>query len=253
MAIATAAWSQPQPGPYYYATFFKVPQGKGDAYIKMEKETWKPIHEYRKKQGEIISWAIYAVDFSGEGSPYNYVAVELFENLPKMDGGNYEQAMKTVHPKRTIEEITKTTLDARVAVRSEMGRMVGGVKLPKPLDKPATMYFLNFMKATPGNEDTYSSMIQNYFLPVWQEQANQGNDMGTAFWEVWFPSDRAAQYNFIGTSPSRNWADTETDKKWADAWKKVHPKMSEANVRKLLPPLRDLIKTEVWWQVTATN
>lgn len=253
MTIATMAWSQPQPGPYFYVTFFKVPQGKGEAYLKMERDIWKPIQDYRKKQGEIISWAIYSVEFTGDASPYNFVAVELYESLPKMDDGNFDAWIKAVHPKKTAEEITKATFDARVAVRSEMGRMVTTVKLPKPLDKPATMYSMSFLKATAGNEETYSKMIQNYFFPVWQEQANMGNDLGSSFWEVWFPADRAAQYNFVGSAPQKSWDDMEKDVKWADTWKKVHPNMSQADVVKLITPLRERIKQEIWNQVVATN
>ncbi|MBS1977749.1 MAG: hypothetical protein JST46_10285 [Bacteroidetes bacterium] len=239
--------AQPQPGPYFIATFFKVPPGKGQAYLKMERDIWKPIHEYRKKQGEIINWAVYAVEFSGEGSEYNYVAIEYYESASKFDQGNFDQWIKAVHPKRTADDIIKATTDARVQVKTEMGRLVKGTQAATQNEKPAPMYALAFFKTSQENAEVYSNLVTGIFQPVEQELVNEGKIKGSSLWEVWFPSGKSAHYNFVRSSAEKNWMEMEQDIHYDEAWKKVHPNLGQAAIRKVITPLREIYKTEIWW------
>ncbi len=247
LAVSAPLIAQPQPGPYFIATFFKVPAGKGQAYLKMERDIWKPIHEYRKKQGEITNWAVYSVDFSGEGSEYNYVAIEYYESASKFDQGNFEQWIKAVHPKRTSDDIIKATTDARVQVKTEMGRLVKGTQAATQNEKPAPMYALTFFKTSQENADAYSNIVAGIFVPVEQELVNQGKIKGTSIWEVWFPAGKSAHYNFVRSSAEKNWDDMEKDIQYNDAWNKVHPNLSQTAIRKVIAPLREVYKSEIWW------
>ncbi len=136
-----------QPGPYAFVNYFKVEPGKGAAYLKMEKELAKPIHQVRQKAGEILAWYCYSVELSGSGSEYNFVTVTVVESLAKMDGVDFQKWIKMVHPKRTMEEITKTVNDARVLVRAELVRRVAVAEPSKAPAKRAPMISLGFFKS----------------------------------------------------------------------------------------------------------
>ena len=241
--------AQPQPGPYVVVDLFKVAQSKTAAYTKMEKDMWKPIHQQRLKAGEILGWYLYAVDFAGEGSEYNYVTVTVVDKLSRLDNVNYENWIKTVHPKRMVDEFTKTTLDARVLVRSELARRVVAANPPKAPEKPDPMLSINFYNAHSGQEEAYSNFVSSVLFPVTQELANQGKDSGSAFWEIWYPAGKSAKYNYVFASPQKSWASSEADIGYNEAYKKVNPTLSNAEFRKVLVGLRDHQKSEVWWLV----
>ena len=242
--------AQPQPGPYVIVDLMKVSQSKGAAYTKVEKEMWKPIHQARLKAGEILAWYVYAVDFAGEGSEYNYVTVTVMDKLSKLDVPvNYDTWIKSVHPKRTVDEFTKTTLDSRVIVRSILARRVAAATPAKAPEKPDPMLAITYYKAHAGKEDTYSNMVKSVFIPVTQELANQGKDSGSAFWEMWYPSDKAADYNFTFTHPAKSWAETEEDNGYAAAWKKVNPNLDATEFQKMIQTLRERTASEVWWLI----
>src|SRR6478672_2058740 len=78
-AFITPVWTQVQgeakPAPaaakqatYMSVEFMKVPDGKQDAWLKLEREAWKPMHALRMKQGLIQSWAAIAQVVPGDES-----------------------------------------------------------------------------------------------------------------------------------------------------------------------------------------
>lgn len=54
---APAAANQPK---FMIVEFMKVAPGKMGDWVKLERETWKPIHEMRVKERAIVSWASIA-------------------------------------------------------------------------------------------------------------------------------------------------------------------------------------------------
>ena len=239
-----------QPGPYAVVSYFKVDPGKATAYVKMEKELWKPIHQARLKAGEILGWYCFGVDFAGSGSEYNYVTVTVVENLAKMDNVDFQKWFKTVHPKRPIEEITKTTTDARVMVRSELIRRVGAAVPAKAPEKRAPMISVSFFNALPGKEEAYSKLVSDVFMPVSKAmvEADPAADFG--FWEVWLPNGSSATYNYVGEGALPSYAsmsDEEGGKKYDEVFKKVHPHLDQKQMREMLTSMRTRVKQEIWW------
>ncbi len=237
-----------QPGPYAVVYFFKVDPGKGTAYLKMEKELWKPIHQARQKAGEILGWYCYSVDFSGSGSEYNYVTVTVVENLAKMDGVDYQKWFKTVHPKRTIEEITKTTNDARVMVRSELVRRVAVAEPAKAPAKRAPMISLSFFKSPDEKSDAYSKMVSDILVPVNKAMVETDPNADLSFWEVWLPNGSSTKYNYVGVGSMPNYASmSEENTKYDEMFKKVNPQLDQKQIREMIATLRTRYKQEIWW------
>lgn len=237
-----------QPGPYAVVDFFKVDPGKGTAYVKMEKELWKPIHQARQKAGEILAWYCYSVDFAGSGSEYNYVTVTVVESLAKMDGVDYQKWFKTVHPKRTIDEISKTTNDARVSVRSELVRRVAAALPAKAPEKRSPMISLSFFKSPDEKADAYSKMVSDILIPVNKAMVDTNPNTDLSFWEVWFPNGSSAKYNYVGVASMPNYAVmSEEDNKYDEMFKKVNPQLDQKQVRQTIATMRTRYKGEIWW------
>ena len=69
-AFITPVWTQVQGGAkpavaapaavkqatYMTVEFMKVPEGKEESWLKLERESWKPMHALRIKNGLIESW-----------------------------------------------------------------------------------------------------------------------------------------------------------------------------------------------------
>jgi len=93
---APAAANQPK---FMVVEFMKVAPGKLGDWVKLERETWKPIHEMRVKEGAIVSWASIAQVMPGDESNGPIAAaVTTFRGWPDPTKDNYEALIKKVHP-----------------------------------------------------------------------------------------------------------------------------------------------------------
>jgi hypothetical protein len=245
--IATYAVAQqgPEPGPFAVVNYFKVEHGKGAAYIKMEKELWKPVHQARKKSGDILAWYCFSVNLPGN-KDYNFVAVTIYDNLAKLDNFNFEAVFKAVHPQKKIEDVSKETTDARVEVRTEISRRLFAA-IPKNNGKPSPMIEVSFFRATSGNEESYPAMVKNILAPVFKEQVDNGKADAFSFWEVWFPNGAEAPYNFVGVGGLPNYAALNLGENgFSDAFKKTNPSLDQSEILKTIRSKRDRVKTEIW-------
>jgi hypothetical protein len=115
----THAQTNPPKRMYFTVDYMKTKPGKNPE--KMEHELWKPVHAQMKKDGVIRSWSVMEPRFGGSEA-YDYITVTGFNNLADVEKEQdaYEAAFKKVWPNRNLEEIVKTTFDARDETRSEL-------------------------------------------------------------------------------------------------------------------------------------
>lgn len=107
---------------YYNIAYMKVPYSKVADYVKLESETYKPLHKERQAAGEISAWALWdnSVLTSGENAPYNYVTANGFNDYDKFVNSNYAAVYKKVFPNGDIVKLTAQTIAARTMVKSEI-------------------------------------------------------------------------------------------------------------------------------------
>jgi hypothetical protein len=243
--IAARVFSQPAPGPYAVIDYFKVQPGKGAAYAKMEKELWKPVHEARKKAGEITGWFCYSIDFSGSSNEYNFVTVTMVDNLAKLDIDNTESWFKKIHPQKKIDDVMKMTLDARDGMKSELARMVVGA-FPQSSQKSMPIVQLRFIKADPSSGASYSTLVKNAIAPTYQELVNSGKVPAWDFWELWLPVGSSTPYSHVMAMEAKGYAQFAEDYGFDQAFKKINPNIDLAETRKVLRSVRTVVKEEIW-------
>ena len=105
--------------------FMKVAPGKDSDWVKLERETWKPMHEMRVKDGNIVSWAVIDQHMPGDESNGPVAAtVTTFRGWPDPTKTDWAGLIKKAHPQVQPDTIFKQADDARKLVRSEIWHVI---------------------------------------------------------------------------------------------------------------------------------
>src|SRR5437660_579882 len=73
---------RPQPPSVYVINFMKANPAKVQEYLKLEQETWKPVHQERIRAGQMRSWALYNVQYPyGTSLEYDFVTIDTYASL----------------------------------------------------------------------------------------------------------------------------------------------------------------------------
>ncbi len=124
--IPTALTQSGSSSSYVLVNYMKVDPAKESAYVQMEREVWKPIHQQRVKEGKMQSWALYAVRFpGGDNKEYTYLTVETYKSIQDAEGSLDDSAamasiLKKVHPNKTLDQLFAQALSNRSLVRGEV-------------------------------------------------------------------------------------------------------------------------------------
>ena len=111
--------------------FMKVAPGKENDWMKLERETWKPMHEMRVKDGNILSWAALAQVMPGDESNGPVVAtVTTFRGWPDPTKTDWEGLIKKAHPQTPPDTIFNQAESARKIVRSEIWQVIDQTATP---------------------------------------------------------------------------------------------------------------------------
>ena len=114
--------SQPS---FMLVEFMSVERGKENDWLKLERETWKPMHELRVKEGGIQSWAAIAQAVPGdEKDGPIYGTVTTFRGWPDPTRTNWTDLIKKAHPTAQADNIFQQTEAARQIVRSEIWQVL---------------------------------------------------------------------------------------------------------------------------------
>jgi hypothetical protein len=98
----------------------KVAPGQADAYLRLERETWMPIHRERIRRGQLRSWALFQVRYPyGTENEYDFVVVNAYDSLMQA-GLDLTDVFARVHPNMPLDTLAQRTFAARNLVRGEL-------------------------------------------------------------------------------------------------------------------------------------
>lgn len=119
---ASGAAKQPT---YMVVEFMKVPEGKEQAWLKLEREAWKPAHALRVKEGLIQSWSVIAQTIPGDESNGPVLAtVTSFRGWPDQTKTDWLGMLKKANPSGDANALMQQTGEARKIVRSEIWQVL---------------------------------------------------------------------------------------------------------------------------------
>jgi hypothetical protein len=124
----SAAANQPK---FMMVEFMKLEPGKENDWVKLERETWKPMHEMRVKDGSILSWAAINQVMPGDESNGPVAAtVTTFRGWPDPTKIDWVGLIKRAHPQTQPDTIFNQAESARKIVRSEIWQVIDQTATP---------------------------------------------------------------------------------------------------------------------------
>ncbi len=247
--MAIIAWpiqsrSQEKPSLFVVADFMKVQPDNHTGYLEVEQEIWKPLHEERIRQGIIVGWYLYAVEFSGAQDAYNYVVITLYDDATKLEKPWNADLVEKVHKATRLDEIMKKTRLSREHAKSELFYNV--VTVPaKPLENPAPYLQVSYMKVEAGMQSEYEQLESGIWLPIHNEAIKTGQTKGWSLWSALFPrgADRPYQYITLNAFSEYSYV-FEYD--FSIPFKNIHPEKNFAEIQEKTQKTRRVAQTELW-------
>jgi hypothetical protein len=138
-AFITPVWTQVQGGTkpaqapptvakqatYMSVEFMKVPEGKEEAWLKLERESWKPMHALRMKDGLIQSWAAISQAVPGdESNGPVYATVTTYRGWPDPTKTDWQSLLQKANPQADVSALFNQTEAARKIVRREVWQVL---------------------------------------------------------------------------------------------------------------------------------
>ena len=117
---------------FLMVNFMDIPSGGMPAYMNMEKNMARPMHEgMMKNGGGMAAWGLYPVSMpSGEDRPYDVVTVDFYNqwsDLGQMPEMSYEDLFEKVHPNMSIDHYEDQIQSTRRLRRTECWELVDGI------------------------------------------------------------------------------------------------------------------------------
>lgn len=237
---------------YIQVDYMKPLDGKAEEYVWMENTVYKPIHQERINNGEIVAWHLYEVQYPrGADMEYDYVTITIFANFGSIDEGNtpFDELVAEVHPDKTVDEVAGIAEETRKLVRSEAFKSVH--RYPGTSYDPARTLLVDYMKVSPVNQHEYVRMENQIWCPLHQERIKRGIISGWELFELLFPGGLNYPYTYATTTGFEHW-DQMKDAWPDDIWSSVHSGASQTELEQRAHETRDLVSTQIWKLVDYT-
>ncbi len=175
--------------------YFKAaPGGTGD-YVNLEREIWKPLHEERYSRGIIKSWNFYQVMAGEPDVPYQFIAVNVFDDYDMIDYFDLEDIMETVYPDKKPEDLMKQTHASREVVRTEIWQVDG-----KIIPDEATVVSGNYLTVnyfdSRGGSGEHMEMELDFWGPIHETRIDKDILNSWTMYTLLYPGGDARIYTY---------------------------------------------------------
>ncbi len=114
-----------EPSKYSVVNYMSVKPENIDRYIKLERETWKPIHEELIQTGIMHSWSLYSVYLpSGSKHKINFITIDEFKSFSDLENPYSHEVLKKVYKRKKLRAIEKELRRFREVVHTEVWELV---------------------------------------------------------------------------------------------------------------------------------
>jgi hypothetical protein len=195
LMLSFTADAQDEEPIYTITSLMKVKQGDGDKYLQVEQDYWKPIHQELVKQGKILGWYLYSVQYTGSGDEYNYATVTHYRGSSNFNNFNIDLVSK-VHPDKKWEDISRETTESRDLVTTKMLQWQLQ-SFPAEQRDPSKLVVVNYMKIPQGMAGEFGALRRDYVKPAFDHLVMEGKSEGWGMWSVMFPSGADVPYDAV--------------------------------------------------------
>lgn len=218
-------------------------------YAQIESDIWKPIHQERVRRGDMLDWSLYSLRF-GDRSEYDYITVNVYESMDGVEGlGAFDELVSAVHSDESPDELVSRTVNARQLVRSELWRIVDQVGQDDDAG-PAPYIQVAYMDVPAGGSADYLSVEQDLWKSMHEATLGTGGKVGWVLYSLVLPAGTDYPYNY-GTA--NFYTSLDTGMSFSEAAEIAHPGTPSALIENATAESRDLVKSELWTLVDATE
>jgi len=115
------------PAKYVQIDLMQPAAGKTADYIKMEKETFLPLHNERIKMGILKGWGLYEKIMPVDTRMgYEYVTVNFYDDLNKL-GNGYSESVKKIFPQKNMDAMFNEVTATRTMAQSGIWKLINYV------------------------------------------------------------------------------------------------------------------------------
>ena len=125
------ASTQSQPPKYFLVDYMKVDPAKGQEYLSVERDLWKPIHQAYAKSGKKRWWSLYGVQFPyGTDQKYGFVTVNAFDQFQQIEEpySDLQEVLAKLHPNMKLDQFFTRTENSRQLVQGEVWVLIDHVE-----------------------------------------------------------------------------------------------------------------------------
>ena len=246
--------SQSPRAEFVVLSYMKVAPGKTDEYVRLEQQVFKPFHQQRVNNKQMVAWALYEVPFTADPHrDYDYVTVNVYDNMAAAEAPGMIAEFQRLHPGKAGTTLLTQTDAARQTVRSELWRLVDQTAPRTAADAsgpPSKYIIVDYMQSKPGVD--YVAVERELWKPVHQDRVKNGALRSWSLYELVLPGGTSYPYDYATVNSMNSFADLNImfpD----DLFKRVLPNISIADLAKRTGDSRDLTRHELWVLVDATR
>jgi hypothetical protein len=114
-----------KPSKYVQVDYMTPVAGKSAEYVKMETETFKPVHLQRMKLGALMGWVMLEKILPGDtNDPAPFVTVNFYDNFDGMVDGKYGEAVKKAYPTTDADKLFTQVGTVKKGQRIEVWKLM---------------------------------------------------------------------------------------------------------------------------------
>ena len=252
-AVNAQQASQP-PTQFVVLDYMKVAPGKAADYVRLEQQVFKPLHQQRVKNKEMVAWALYQVPFTADKHrEYDYVTANVYDNIAATEATGMMAAFQRLHPGKAGTSLIAQTGAARTTVRSEIWQLLdqttplGAAGNPPA---PAKYLIVNFMLSKANGN--YESVEKDLWKPIHQDLVKSGGMLGWSFYGLVLPGGTSYGYDYATVNGLSNLT-AFTNMYSEELFKRVLPNITVTDLGNKTAAGRDLVRQELWVLVDATR
>ncbi len=232
---------------YIKVDYMKASPEMISEYLEVEQQLWKPIHEERYNQGIILGWSFYSVFVGEPNVPYNYIAVNFFDDFEKIDYFRLNDLVREIYPDKDLNEFYDRTRASREVVRTEIWQ-VNGIIQEENQYLPTGKYITkNFFDARGGSGE-HNEMELDFWGKIHEVRVDQEILNSWGMYSLYYPAGDARHYTYSTVDYYDNLGDL-TIGAGIDLARIAHPDLDDDEINSLFSRTaasRSLFKTEIW-------
>ena len=239
---------------YLKVDYFKATGAQMTDYLEVELETWKKLHQERYERGIIKSWDFYSVVSAEPDAPYNYIAVNVFDDFSMIDYFDLNSIIQDVYPDMNPDELMEKTRKSREVVRTEIWEVNGRI-MDDDQHRPGGNYLtINYFDARGGTGE-HEEIELDFWGGIHEVRLDQDILNSWAMYSLLYPGGDARHYTYSTVDYYDELGDLREPVGMALA-KIAHPDLSEQELNELFTRTGDsrtLFKTELWKRIGSVG